>query len=532
MFKLTYPIEGNGTESKEIQVGELCFLLGANGAGKSTLMQNFATQNTGKVRKITAHRQVWFNSNTIDLTPASREQSEININNQDKQLQARWRDDYAAQRSQVTIFDLIDSENVEARKIADAARSKDLNLVQQLASVQAPMERMNDILKLSNLDIQITVDQGSKLLATRNGSEPYSIAELSDGERNAIIIIANILTAPQNTLILLDEPERHLHRAIVSPLISTLLSYRNDCTFVISTHDVSLPLDQAKSSALLVRQYSHSPKFWSVDQIEEVQTLDEEVAKAILGSRKTVMFVEGIESSLDVQLYQIFFPKTSIRALGNCVEVERTVTGLNSAENNHWISGVGIIDRDNRTDEECASLKDKGIICLSQYSVESIYYHPITIALMITRVALIHGINISETQIAINNAIIQSIEKHRDRLAALMTQRKAKELLASQAPDWKDIIKETISVNFSTNELLATEQRLIAEYICDKNIEKLISRYPIRETPALELVSKELRFRSKKDYEQSVRKMLIESEDNRSKVMVLLKPVEQYLNAL
>jgi ABC-type Mn2+/Zn2+ transport system ATPase subunit len=372
-FSLSYIGIDNQQETKTICSGEILFLVGANGTGKSTLMHDFSIQNGEKVRYIKAHRQVWFSTNTLDLTPAGREQNRQGMLQRDMRADARWKDDDAAQRSQVTIFDLIDSENVGAREIAEAARAEDTETVKKLIAEQSPMQKMNDILRMSNLAIQIKVDEGSKLLATRENCSDYSIAELSDGERNALLIIANVLTAPQDTLILIDEPERHLHRSIVSPLLSTLLTYRNDCAFAISTHDVSLPIDQNKASALLVRKYIHDPQQWIIDRIDSIHEMDEKAAEAILGSRRTILFIEGNPSSLDSQIYQILFPKASIRPVGSCTEVKRIVKGLRSAQGNHRVSALGIIDKDNMSDEECETLRDAGIFPLEQYSVESIY---------------------------------------------------------------------------------------------------------------------------------------------------------------
>lgn len=326
-FTLNYP---HKDETKELKIkqGEILFLVGANGTGKSTLMHHFAAQNFRKVLRVTAHRQVWFQSNSIDLTPASRVQLENNITQNDQNEQSRWKDDYAAQRSQVIIFDLLDSENVEARKIADAAKAGNMKEVEMLAKNQSPVQKMNDILRISNLHFQVQVDKESNLVATRDRIQQYSIAQLSDGERNSLLIIANVLTAPKNTLILLDEPERHLHRSIVSPLINTLLGYREDCAFVVSTHDVTLPHDQKNSSALLLREYFYTPKSWVTDHIDNIDEMDEEVSLAVLGSRRILLFVEGSNSSLDIQLYQILYPNVSIKALGSCMDVERAVKGI------------------------------------------------------------------------------------------------------------------------------------------------------------------------------------------------------------
>ena len=76
-------------------------------------------------------------------------------------------------------------------------------------------------MRLSNIPIEIAVEEGQKVVARKNGGAPYSIAELSDGERNAFLIAADVLTAKPGTLLLIDEPERHLHRSIISPLLQS-----------------------------------------------------------------------------------------------------------------------------------------------------------------------------------------------------------------------------------------------------------------------------------------------------------------------
>lgn len=524
-FNLSYPAPDNQQEENKIESGQIMFLVGANGTGKSTLMHKFAIQNSGKVRRITAHRQVWFNTNSIDITPAAREQSEVNMTNRDQQAESRWKDDNAAQRSQVTIFDLIDSENVEARKIAKAARSGEMEAVKDLAAIQSPIAKMNDILKISNLEFQIKVDKGSKLLAEGKDCPDYSIAELSDGERNALLIIANVLTAPEDTLILLDEPERHLHRSIVSPLLSTLLTYRDDCAFVISTHDVSLPLDQKKSSSLLLRSYVHDPQQWIADYIDAVEEMDESTASAILGSRRNILFVEGTTSSLDAQLYHILFPSVSVRPVGSCVDVERIVRGLRSAEKIHWISSLGIIDKDNRSDDECEKLMSEGIAALEQYSVESIYYHPIVIDSVLNRVSKVSGIDAEAALENLTSGILDAIELHKDRMAARLVERRVKDKVLYETPSWKEILEADVDVTISSGEILNEEKQLIDKLLEEKNIAGLVARYPIRETPAMECVAKELGFLSQEKYEQAVRKMLCDSEEDRQKVINIIKPV-------
>lgn len=529
-FNLNYPQNNGQQKQLTIRSGEILFMVGPNGTGKSTLMHAFTTQNTGRVRRITAHRQIWLNSDSVDLTPASRQQMEANITQRDRQEDSRWKDDYAHQRSQANIFDLIDSENVDARKIAEAARAGKMADVEALAREQSPISKMNDILRISNLHFQVDVDQGSKLIAIREGCQPYSIAQLSDGERNALLIIANVLTAPENTLILLDEPERHLHRSIVSPLISTLLTYREDCAFVVSTHDITLPHDQEKCGALLLREYSHQPRNWSADHVENIEEMDEDIALAVLGSRRAILFVEGRSSSLDLQLYQILYPTKSIKPLGSCVDVERVVSGIRASEHNHWISAFGIIDRDNRTDEECERLQEDGIIPLEQYSVESLYYHPSIIRALLNRVATVNEIDIEATMAEITDSVVQATNEHKDRMASRMVERKVKDRAYRECPDWRSILGGDVEVAFSSAPILNEELGLISDLINRRDIEKLISRYPLRETPALELIARKSLFPSREKYEQAVRKMLIDSNETLQMMRDIIQPATRLLS--
>lgn len=304
-------------------------------------------------------------------------------------------------------------------------------------------------------------------------------------------------------------------------------TYRSDCAFVISTHDITLPHDQEHSSALLLRKYNHQPKSWAVDFIVSVESLDEEVALAVLGSRRTLLFVEGDVSSLDIQLYQILYPSVSIRPLGSCVDVERVVKGIRESADNHWITAYGIIDRDNRSDEECSQLSQEGILAIKQYSIESLYYHPLVIKAILSRVATVNEIDPEQIYEEIVSAVINSITPHKNRLAARLVQRKVKDSLSRQAPDYREIMDGIVNIEFSTQNIFQQELQLIDALLEAKDIESLISRYPIRETPALAAISQGALFTSKDKYEQAVRKMVIESRDSLNLLRSLLASVSE-----
>ncbi len=125
----------------------------------------------------------------------------------DAQPTARWRDDFSTVRPSIAIYDLIDAENVRAREIAGAVDGDDMTLAKVLSSRRAPTKIINELLRLSNIPVEISVKESDQIIASKSGGAPYSIAELSDGERSALLVAATVLTAKPGTLILIDEPE-------------------------------------------------------------------------------------------------------------------------------------------------------------------------------------------------------------------------------------------------------------------------------------------------------------------------------------
>jgi hypothetical protein len=91
-FEIQVPTTDGQTLSFGLSLGDTLYLLGANGTGKSSLVSRFANEHQSHVRRISAHRQTWFESNTLDMTPRSRQDLENNVRSQDAQPQARWRE--------------------------------------------------------------------------------------------------------------------------------------------------------------------------------------------------------------------------------------------------------------------------------------------------------------------------------------------------------------------------------------------------------------------------------------------------------
>ena len=513
-FNLTIPQSGGTSLDLTVSVGESLFILGANGTGKSSIMHHFYGAHHSNARRISAHRQTWFASNAITLSPEQRRSTESNIQGSDNSPQARWKDDYSAQRASIAIYDLIDAENVRARSIARAVDDNDIDLAKTLSKKDAPIKIINELLRLSNMPIEISVHQNEQVLASKSGSAPYSIAELSDGERNAMLIAANVLTVKEGTLVLIDEPERHLHRSIISPLLILLFAKRPDCAFIVSTHDVMLPLDNPGARTLLIRDCTFagsSITVWDADLVPPETEIDADLKKDILGARRKLLFIEGTERSLDKPLYSLVFPNVTVVTKSNCRDVEHAVFGIRGAGDLHWLHAFGIVDNDRRAQADIDRLKAKGVYAVSVFSVESIYYHPDVQRRVVERHATVTGDNASTRLNNAKRAAVAAITPHIPRLSQRAIEKTLREEIYRNLPRGKEIAAATpINISIDVAAVVTAERGYLQEALATGELSAVIARYPVRETPALTEIAVKLGFQNREQYEGAVRKLLID----------------------
>lgn len=511
-FKFSIPARNASPVNITLNVGESLYILGANGTGKSSLVSRLFNENQVHAKRISAHRQTWFESNTLDMTPHKREELENQLRSFDTQARSRYWEWNAAGRSNMAIYDLIDADTMQERKIAALVRAGDVTGAQKEAQNPPPIQVINELMRLSNLPIEISVDEGQKIIAKKNGGSGYSVAELSDGERNAFLIAANVLTAKGGTLILIDEPERHLHRSIISPLLKLLFDKRKDCAFVVSTHDLMLPIDTPKASVMLVRGCEYqgqNVQTWTVDMFPPGAAIDEDLKRDLLGVRRKILFVEGTEQSLDAPLYSLLFPQISVIPKEICREVEHSVRGLRSAPDMHWMAAWGLVDNDQRSQDDITRLRSAGIWALSHYSVESLYYHPKIVVRVAERQAQVTGSDASTlTKSAIDSAIAAT-KAQKDHLVTSAVLRSARDKVLNTLPRRDDVVGGgTVKVEVDISFLRQEEENRFDALIAATDWDGLLSRYPLRESSAFDRIVSGIKIADKDTYRAAVLKLL------------------------
>ena len=451
------------------------------------------------------------------MTPSAKVQTERNIENEDRNDHSRYRDTYAAQRASMTIYELIDAENVRARAMASAYDAGDMGQLAEQAEVEAPITVINELLYQSSIPIKISIKENERVMARKNDGAEYSAAELSDGERNALLIAGTVLTARPETLLIIDEPERHLHRSIIVPLLVQLFQRRSDCAFVISTHDPDLPIAIRDSRTLLLRSCTFSGqniKTWDADEMSIDSSVDDVLKHDLLGARRTVLFVEGTESSLDKPLFSLVFPAVSIIPRGDCNQVERVVVGARGTETLHWLRAFGIVDSDGFDADQIAIKRKRGLYPIPYYSVEAIYYHPYIIRKIASRQASITGDDTSRLFDKAISSGVDAVKGHTSRLSMKAAKKASRKRVLEQLPNDDELLKgEDIHVVNDSTAILKQRTTALEEAVGSRDWESILVQCPVRESPALGAIVNSLGFTKPQDYQRAVRHLLSQDAD-------------------
>ena len=337
-------------------------------------------------------------------------------------------------------------------------------------------------------------------------------------------------------MVLIDEPERHLHRSIISPLLKALFAMRSDCAFVVSTHEVTLPIDNPDSKTLLVRDCTYiekttknsersleelkeavsqikaaknAVKGWDTDLMESGNKIDSEVMRDILGARRRLLFVEGAEESLDRLLYSLIFPDVSVIPKQDSKSVEHAVTSIRDLEQLHWVVAYGIIDRDARTQDDVERLKERGIYSLDVHSVESIYYDPQVRKAIGERMAKVVGADAIALLEEAENAALEAIKRSTRHLSELKAEHKMRQEIFDHLPNRKkNALNEPICIRLDGPAILENESGRLGRAIERCDLDSIIACYPVRETPALVCLAKGLKFQGRREYERAVLELL------------------------
>ena len=376
--------EGNG--AKEVKTdSNSVIIIGANGAGKSRLGAWIERQKTDHVHRIGAQRNLNFQEN-IPIRSYKESEDLVLYGNSDQPNREQKFFKYHGNGSEsdkyVTHFfndftdvlsALIAKSNNENNRFVAECKEAEQNGTTHPHTPETDIDKLVTV--WSDIFPQRTIIYNdTRFYADDPSSEKkdeYSATKMSDGERTALYFIAQVLAVTPNRVLLIDEPELHLHRSLMNRLWLALEKYRPDCLFIYITHDTQFAALHPSADKYWVKSYSGNNE-WLIEKIES-QELPEDLLLDLLGNRKNVLFVEGTSGSLDTQLYSLIYKNYYVIPCGSCTQVIARTKAFNNTELLHHYKAYGLIDRDYRSDYEIGAYKSDNIFTLKVAEVENLF---------------------------------------------------------------------------------------------------------------------------------------------------------------
>lgn len=379
----------------EFELGKPVVILGANGAGKTRFTVQLEKINdyyfdeyynherkqiNVQIHRLSAQKSLSINDiiQLIDLKSAENKLkcgSENPTNKKDIRYNGKpaihLLNDYNEVLS--LLFAKQNKELEDEHYIYKEAYLNNQNIPKPITTI---VEKVTDI--WNELLPQRKLDLSENNVRVKYNGEPYHGKEMSDGERVILYMICQALVLEPETLFIIDEPELHIHKAILNKLWTRLEQERQDCVFMYVTHDLNFAVSRNNPKVIWMKSYSGND-IWDYEVLKDIEydKLPEELLYEIIGTRQKILFVEGTHESLDYKIYsEIYGDEYHIIPCKSCVNVIKYVESKKSYQMLSDIKVYGIIDRDYRNDTELSSFESKGIYHLKVAEIENLFVVP------------------------------------------------------------------------------------------------------------------------------------------------------------
>ncbi|EAP87161.1 AAA family ATPase [Croceibacter atlanticus] len=344
--------------------------IGANGSGKTTLSNKFKTylQNNGVV--ISAQRILLVPSFDSIANPAKTASELKQYQLRDKTNKSNSEFNYLKQEFGIVLKNLL-ADNIS---VGNSYRKNAIDAVKSGKAISNPDTTNLDItFQIWNSLIEhrtISCDDGINITAKSNDGRSYPAIQMSDGEKVMLYLIAQVLQSPKNGFIVVDEPEMYLHKTILKKLWDLLENERNDCIFIYLTHDLDFATSRTTAKKIWIKSFTHPDK-WDIEDIP-TDEIPETLLFELLGSRKNILFCEGVKGSIDERVYSILFPELTIMPVGSCFDVINHTKAFNKLQNVNTKS-YGLIDSDHHDTDRLDKLKESDIFSFKVAEVENLF---------------------------------------------------------------------------------------------------------------------------------------------------------------
>ena len=413
-FNITFPNRNGTNETEQLATENNIVIIGANGSGKSRLGAWIEQQMQTSliVHRISAQKALSI-PDFAQLKNLEQAQNSLLYGRDDQyasepyKLSSRW-------ENNPTTYLLNDFDKLLSLLFAKSTERDRLHTFQTKTSqnyIPVPDAPIDVIVKIWSEIMphrEIAFNDG-KVLAKKTGEPEYHGKEMSDGERVTLYLIGQCLCAPENSIVIIDEPEIHLHKALVDKIWNKIEELCQTKLMIYITHDLEFASSRKDALKFWIKSYNGNNS-WEWEDVPLDDTLPESLIIKILGSRKNIIFCEGENGSLDTTIYQLIYPDYHIIPRGGGDKVIEATKALNSNPNIHHLNAVGIIDSDYKEDQEKQVLLHHNIHTISVAEIESLF----CIGPILRIIAEHLGLNPEEKVNAVIDFLVESLTNEFD----------------------------------------------------------------------------------------------------------------------
>lgn len=344
-------------------------IIGANGAGKTSLInelrKNNSKINSNEMYVLPAQKLLCFathiqDRNAVDEDSYITEFNNINLKYETIDLYLNQIDANFSNTFTKLITLLVKDIMAVATDNFRGKNESSLSLWQKLEKIWNKIKP----------EIKFDIDTKNTVVKVEKNGSKYSINGLSDGERCILFYIGNVLLAPENSYIIVDEPETFLNAAVYNELWDLLISERPDCQFIFASHNMDFVQSRTNATYIWCKNFE-APYDLDYQVLEESQGIPLPLLTEVSGAKKPILFCEGTKNSLDYQIYSKLFSEFCfVKPVQGHKQVIQYTKAYNKLEETYGNKAYGIIDYDWMDEARIESYKKKNIFVLPFNEIE------------------------------------------------------------------------------------------------------------------------------------------------------------------
>ena len=403
------------------KVDSTTVIIGANGAGKSSLINELRKNSIDEMYVLPAQKLLYFVSNTFGRDSINKDQYIANLKNVETkyntiQIQTqKIEDDFSSSFTKLITLWVKDFAKVatdNAREVGEVSI--------------ALLDRVEQIWNQIFPEITFYPEPNDRVLEVIRNGNKYSINGLSDGERCVLFYIGNVLLAPENSYIVVDEPETFLNAAVYNELWDLLISERHDCQFIFASHNMDFVQSRTNATYIWCKKFE-APYNLEYQKLDDSLNLPLKLLTEVSGTKKPILFCEGTKTSIDYQIYSKLFSEFCfVKPVQGHKQVIQYTKAYNDLQLLHGNTAYGIIDNDWMNESSIQEQKEQNIFVLPFNEVEMMLVDEEVVK------SCLHFDDDKEKQQKFENlqqSIIESCKEKKDKIISIVLKKRLDEFM-------------------------------------------------------------------------------------------------------